>query len=523
MNFVIQNFSGGLNTLFDPRILGPNKSGDTAESPDMENMDLTALGAIVTSTGISQVSTIVATGGTKNIMTYAKDASTRYLIIAHDDDYYSITPSSSTWSSIGDYGTAATNVGGVVYKGTSSIRRAILGNDTSANTTQKWDGTTFGAVGGSPPDGWIMEEWMGRLFLASGSSVYYTDVEDEDDWAGGGVISFNDIVTGLIAQGDFLIVYTRDEAYAVQMYYNDSFSLSVPLKKPFKNSSGCLAHKTAQRVYNDIYALSVDGVQRFGADAQFIGQNLRVNSLSWKINPSITGTALNGSQVERACGVYFKKKYYMAVPLASDPVNSTVFVYNYDYDSWTKRTGIYASAFAVMADSNNDDELYFGHNTVPELYKFVDSFDYNGSGYTRSYTTKTFTMGNPMASKFWQYIDIKGSKFLGTKFKVDMIVDGVTKTYEINDDCLESNPTGGYYGDSYLGDIYFGGAFGSQFKRYGARLPFPYEIRTGRELVLKFYNSASGQPWSVDYVDIAFNAEAPVKIPTIYNNATLIS
>ncbi len=608
-NLIICDFSSGMNTLFDQRVLGPNGSGEAAESPWIENFDITGKGSIVTSPGCSLVSSGSAlSGGTKDLLSYEKNTTDKYLVITHGDKYYYITPSSSTWTLIGDYGTASTNVGGVVFKGTGGIRYAILGNDTASNLYSKWDGsslsntfslkstctttiatpcvvtatahglsaddqikfTTTGSlptgitanaiyyvlstdltadtfkfsttIGGAAvntsgsqsgahslytlratPNNSIMEVFMGRLFVAKGATLYYTDTEDQGDFDGGGVIGFNDIITSLKVQGETLLVFTRREAYAVQFYYNDSFSLSSPLKKPFKVSSGCLAHKTSTSVYNDTYYLSSDGVQRFGADAQFIGQNLRVNSLSWKINPSITGNSLNASCLDRSCAAYYNKKYYLAVPNGSDSYNSRVYVYNYDYDAWTMRSGIFPSNFAVMPNSSNQDELYYASQLSPDLYKFTQAtFDYNGAGYNRKYTTKLFTMGDPMRSKFWKYIDLRGSMFTNTVFYVAVTVDGQTKTFEVNSDNLERSFSGGYYGDDYLGDVYFGGQAVSEFRRYGVRFPFPIDIKVGRELQIDFYNSNPGEPFSVDYVNIAFDYEDTIKIPTQFQTANLI-
>lgn len=518
----IEDFSGGMNTLLDDKTIAAN------ESPEIINMDITARGAVVTSPGYELVSSGSGlSGGTKDIITYEKTPTTtdHYMVITHDDDHYEVDPASFTWNSIGDYGTAATNTGGIVYKGTSTTRRVILGSDESANTIQKWDDTTYGNIGGTPPShGWIMEEFQGRLFIANDTVLYYSDAEDETDWTtGGGTIQFNDYITGLSANDEFLVVFTRDEAFAVQFFYNDSFALSAPLKKPFKNSLGCVAHKTIKRVYNDVYYLSTDGVQRFGADAQFIGSNLRINTLSWKITPSIRSDKLNQANVERSCGIYFDRKYYCSVPYGGDTVNTRTFLYNYDFDAWVIRTGIIASNYAVLKSTTGLPELYFAHHTAPDLYKFNSDFTYNGVGYERSWQSKKFTGDDEMMSKFWHYLDLRGAKYIGSKFKVDMTVDGVTKTYEVDDDALEPNSSGGYYGDEYYGDMFYGGENAGQWKRYSVRLPFPKEITRGHEFQVKLYNSAAGQPWSLDYLVINFDDEADVKIPKTAQTANLIA
>jgi hypothetical protein len=323
MKLTLSNFAGGMNTLMDPRAIAGSIEGEPAETPDCENVEITGRGSIVCSNGFELVSSIVGTGGGKMLLSYEKNATDKYLIITHDDKHYSITPTNTAWALVGDYGTSTDYIGGTVFKGLSGIRRVILGNDLAANDTSKWDGTTFGAIATSP-DGWIMEVFQGRLFIASGATLYYTDIDDEGDWAGGGTVSFPDIITCLKAEGDFLHVHTKRESFTVQMYYNDSFSLSSPLKKPYKNASGCLAHKTATSVYNDSYYLSTEGIQKLGADANYLNQPVRTNSLSWKINPSLKQSKIGMANIAKSCAIFWDKKYLCAIPYGNTTYPSRI-------------------------------------------------------------------------------------------------------------------------------------------------------------------------------------------------------
>lgn len=598
MKFKLQSFAAGLNTLFDQRALAPNQEGEPAETPNCENVEITSKGSIVSSPGFELVSEISGTGGVKLLIPYEKNTTDKYLVIAHDDDYYSITPSSSVWTTFGDYGTAATSVGGVVYKGSDAIRRIILGTSETANLVSRWDGTTFrglyasdgvftvtiaspavftqaahglsagdtvyftttgalptglaintiyyviaagltantfevsATLGGSAintsggqsgvhtlytqqnvPDGWIMEVFQGRLFLASGSALYYTDVENEDGFTGGGVISIDDIVTGLKADQEVLQVHTSRQSFLVQFYYNDSFSLSAPLKKPFKNSSGCLAHKTIISVYNDTYHLSRDGVQKFGADPNFINNVLRTNALSWKINPSLLQARLNMTNIANSVAVFYNKKALFSVPYGNDTFNSQTFQYNWDYDAWTVRTGFYPSGYAIFPDTNGRDQLYFSSALSPQLFKFGTFWSYAGAGYTKSWTSKIFTFNDPLVQKQFNFIDITGAIFENTTLYVDVDVDGTTVTYKIDSSNLLTSSSGGYYGDDFLGDLYYGGDAENPFKRFGARLYLPVSITQGRELQFTIRNTAAGEAWSVDYIGIDVDGLDEIQIP----------
>lgn len=521
MKFTVNNFAGGANSLYDERILAPNQEGEPAETSDCENVEITGRGSLLTSQGFELVSSGSGTGGVKNIIAYEKDATTKQLVLTHDDDHYYITPASTVWTAIGDYGGAASNVGGVVYKGTASTRRVILGNDTTANVTQSWDGAAAANLG-TAPDGWIMEVFEGRLFIASGATLYYTAVEDQTDWAGGGTISFPDLITGIKSEGEFLQVHTKRESFTIQMYYNDAFTLSSPLKKPYKNASGCLAHKTLISVFNDSYHLSRDGVQKLGADPNYLNQPLRSNSLSWKIDPSLFQSELSMNYIEKSCGVFYNKKAMFALPYGSTTYPSRIFQYNWVYDCWTIRTGIYPSGFAVFPDSNGRDQLYFASALGPHLYKFNNFWSYDGAGYTKKWTSKMFTFGSALIQKRFNFIDFAGAMYPNTTFYVDVIVDGVTVTYEINEDNLLQSSSGGYYADEYYGDITGGGEGKDQFYRYGARLYLSPSITEGRELQIIVRNQAAGEPWAVDMIQIDFDLLSDVQIPVTAMEASII-
>ena len=212
----------------------------------------------------------------------------------------------------------------------------------------------------------------------------------------------------------------------------------------------------------------------------------------------------------------------MGVPYGTDTFNSKLFVYQWDYDSWTFRSGIYASNFAIMPNTSGKDELYFASALAPDLYKFTDNYDYNGGGYNRVYKTKKFTMGSSMVSKWFRWIDLRGSMYQNTTFYVDVTVDGVTETYKVNRNNLEVNGVGGYYGDNFLGEQFLGGdQQNSLFYRFGARLYFTKAIDSGRELQIKIYNSNAGEPWKIDFMNIQYEFEDQAKIPLIFQNTNI--
>lgn len=518
----IHNFLG-INTNTDPRRILPIKDdGGVAEATEMINMDITREGAMATSPGYEAVSSIAGTGGVTNLLNYEKNTSDRYLIITHADDHYNITPSATAWATAGtgDYGDEAALVGGVTYLGNGGATNyAIIGNTVSANDPQKINiSNPMAALTGSPPDGYIMAVFMGRLFIANGHSLYYCAVEDEDDWSGGGTIRFNDIITGLFVEGERMHVFTRTYNQGVRFDYDDSFNLSIPLKEPYERKYGCYAHKTIAGVGSTAYYWSPRGVIMLGAEERYDDRGLpRPQILSKKIEPSFQ--FVNKAQRELATGAYIEEKqqYWLSVPYnETDAYNSLTFVYNENWDAWTARDGFYPGDLALFKNTSYQDELYFGSALEPALYKFNDDvYSYDGEGYTRRWKSKIFTMGNGRAFKEFRRIDIAGSMDAATEFFVTVQVDNIKKKYKIDNRFLLRDSFSDYIGDNWRGDAYLGGGAPSEtrFKRFYAPLDFDKAIREGIELQITIENNAAEQPFKIDFLGIEYEMRTQLQVP----------
>lgn len=511
----ISNFSG-INTNSDPRRIKPNKDDEgVAEAVEMINMDITREGALATSTGFSQVSTGGSGNGIDRLFNYEKDSTDRYLIIADDDDYYYITPSNTAWQNIGDYGNVATNIGGVVYNGSAGTRIMILGNDVSANVTKSWDGAAFSNVNNAP-DGYIWAVFMGRLFVAVGATLYYSNVDDQDDWAGGGTIKFNDLITGLKVEGQRLIVFTRTYNQGVVFGFDDTFSISTPQKEPYERAYGCLAYGSLQNVGASAIYLSERGIMAFGSEQGYDENGLpRSRSLSKKIEPSLAFIT-RGSR-EKTASVYLEKdqQYWLAVPYDGSQENDLVFVYNETWDAWTVRNGFSPASLAVFRNSDYEEELYWGDAYSSTLYKFDNSYSYNGFGYTRRWKSKRFTMGSGRTFKEFRRLDIAGSMDSATEFDVVIQVDNNIKRYRVDNQFLIQDGFGEYIGDNWLGDALLGGGEPDEvrFKRFYVPLDFDKEIREGIEIQITIENDGEEQPFKIDFIGIEYEFKNILQVP----------
>jgi len=520
MAYLSINRFGGMNTKSDPRNIMPRSDNDGyAEAVEIVNMDITTDSAIITSQGFEEVSHIAGVGGVLNLLNYEKTPTESFLIITHGTTHYYITNLSSVWTSIGSLGAAATIVNGVVYKGTSSTRRAILGTDVAANTIKKWDGTTFADVGGSPPDGYVFEEHLGHLFVGSDANVYYSATENEDSWGTGsgdsGSVGFNDNLFGFKSEGQRLISLTRTYNEGITFSFDDTNVLTIP-SKDYKRQYGCLSPKSVQSIGANAVYWGDRGVMMLGAEEAFDDQGVpRPQSLSDPIENVLEN--INKTQRLKVDSQFWdeKRQYWLATPYGTSAVNSVVWVYNVDAQAWTTRQGFYPGALTTFRNSEYKHEMYFGDGNNPYLYKFTDSYSYDGNGYTRRWKSKIFTFGSNIYFKKLKRLDLAGSMDGGTEFFVTIDVDGIKHKYKIDNTFLLKNSMSDYIGDNWLGDAWLGGASPeeSRFKRFYAPLDFPRDLREGIEMQITIENTGEEQPFKVDFVGIDYEVLPKQVVP----------
>jgi hypothetical protein len=378
------------------------------------------------------------------------------------------------------------------------------------------------SLAGAPPDGYIMAVFMGTLFIADGITLYYTDVEDEDDFAGGGTIKFNDIITGLKVTGERLMVFTRTYNQGVVFSYDSTWNISVPLKEAYERPYGCLSPKTIDMVYSNCTYWADEGVMAMGREESYDDTVPRPQSLSRLIDPSLEYA--NKTYRRNACGKQWKQQYFLSIPYGTDAFNSRTFVYNLNWQSWMLRTGIYPTCFELFRNSDYKQELYFGNYFASELCKFNDSYSYNGFGYKKSWKSKKFTHGDSNIMKVWKWIDITGSMDSSTEITLTIQVDNDQKQYRIDSTHLEIDSFGEYIGDNFLGDAYLGGseATESRFKRFRARIPVTSALREGYEMQLTVENDEAEQPFKIDFIGIEYDYKPREMIPARFiNNESL--
>ena len=383
---------------------------------DLKNLNFSGAGSLPAVATIIQNAIRAATG---KLETVTYDAgSTKFTFSSAD----STGKSQMTYcfnSSIGGTDISG-NTAGEPYLAGTSARGAVMTHKVETDGTIT-DTTVRGA--------YIMEEFMGHLFIAIENNLYYSATNDETTYGStssgdSGLISFNEVITGLKNNTDRLVVYTRNNYEGISFTFDDSYALVIP-KKDYKRNFGCLAPKTVSSVGSNTYYWSNRGIMNLGAEESYNENGVpRPMPLSENIENLLE--EVNFDKKDAATAVFYpeKQKYYMAIPYSGSNVNDTILVYDQHMNAWTTRSGIFVGDFDLYGVKN---ELYFGDANSPKIYKLNDSYSYGGYGYTRTWRSKIFTFGAPFRFKKFYKLEIAGSMDTATEFYVTIKVDNRRK------------------------------------------------------------------------------------------------
>ncbi len=529
--FTIRDFSLGQNNDYNARSIAPDYSGEPAEATLIKNWDITQKGAIVTSPGYEEVVDLGTSSKIQALASFTHDSDNRYLVAVSNDVIYQINISAGTASSIGTFAGASSYVGTVEYKGASSTPNLIVAPSNTGfrakRVYQSAPGTLTSAdLTDSPLGAYAVEEMLGFLFMALDRTLYYNASEDEDDFAGGGTIGFNNRILGIkkTANKTLLVLMEDNHAQEVTFSFDDATYTYTPVKNDVMLGTGGVAHKACQQVYDDTFFLSREGVKFYGQDLELNTDNFVVNSVSWKIDPIIQ--SMNYEYQEMAAGAFFNKNYWLSVPIGDAFTdNNQTFVYSTKYNSWVYKN-LPIADFAIHRE-DTDEELYWGSSTEDKVYRFVtDDYSFANQEYERRYSTKTFNFGTELLKKKTPYIEIAGAMPEGAIFYLTAHADGESQTFEIDDTALVTSVSGGYIGDDDIGAEYIG-ADGTgddyQYYRFAQRIQLPANVNEGHEFWYEFWYEGEGRPVRIDYFNIKYDYKSEQEIPDNLINNSIIT
>lgn len=314
--FKIKNFAGGLNQAADDSVLSVNQSRNA------QNVDVSS-GTLKTIDGYSKYIATAAPAGITRLMKFYKNntttgAVTSYLLAATATAIYNWTGSAWTALATGltsgdwdflNYQIAMTDV-------------VIMGN--GADVMKKWDGTTFAALGGTPPVAKSIALHAERLWAtgvkAAPNSVYYSDDLNPENWViaedGSGIIDVptwdGGVCLGVSTIFSDLVIFKTNNIHRIMGTYPAVYEV-----KQVYSSVGAIADKTIVSGGERAFFLSSDGLYYYNgtSTAPLLGDKAK-------------DIVINPSYAKNAVSIIHKNVLYCAFPEGTSTSNNAMFVYD---------------------------------------------------------------------------------------------------------------------------------------------------------------------------------------------------
>lgn len=238
------------------------------------------------------------------------------------------------------------------------------------------------ALGGSPPtDGVAIEIYRSRVFIASKNRIYYSKIDDPNDWTSegeNGAGSFTvaqddgDEIVRLVAFNTVLFIFKTRSIYVLTGSKPSNFTV-----RNFAGGVGAIAPQSVVKAEAFILFLSRIGVHAIGDDTFAI--------LSKQVEPTIHGIA---NKDQCVAGV-FGNQYWLSVN-EGGPSLRQVYVLDYVKGIWSRYNNIYGRSFLYSSDGS----WLIGRSNSVKVVSYASGYDDDeGVSIPMSFRTKELWTG----------------------------------------------------------------------------------------------------------------------------------
>lgn len=274
------------------------------------------------------------------------------------------------------------------------------GGPKASRIIRHQDRLVFAGLSGEPSKVLISgrSPYNERFDLASGGNFINIEQDSGDDIVQ--IASFRDRIVALKQKSIWQITLGSEQI--------GNFFITSPSLQLITNSYGCIAPKSVVAVEQDLMFLGRDGVYTLGYQSGFAFDVLRANGVSTKVRTFFDN--LTVTQKMGAVGIYFKKKYIIAIP----GLNKSI-VFDTERGAWMGPWSVDGNVFEVYADSNSNEHLLFGHDDSTNVDEYSETFTTdNGTAIQTTLKTKQedfsdWSLFKNMKSIFFEFQNITGT------------------------------------------------------------------------------------------------------------------
>lgn len=411
LEYVLSNFLG-MDNSNDPASIDANIS------PDTMNTVLDSVGSIQERKGYTKLLTTKLGAATQNGKAFYKSDGTKQLIYGTATNLYRYDNAGGSTSLGSGYTAAQWDFD--IYNDTFY---AVNGTSMLA-----WSGSALSTVSGAPTSPQYFRIHKNRSWIASGSTLYFSDAGAPTSFPVGNLININtndgQVITGLETLLDSLIVFKTDSIWVITgepLGVGNNTAIGNLVMRRANSDVGCASYKTIWKVGSEIIFAAITGIYTFS--------NYKSTLISQSVNSTFK-QGMNTAAINQMWGCYsaVEKKYLLGFAASGSNTPNQVICYDliqYKYTLWDDHPGAWATNFRFT----QVDAVVMGDAAQGNIYQlfqgYADIAGYNGTVTAASTTTLTD------ATAAWttnQFVDCKVQIGLGSGTTVSGIVTANTAT-----------------------------------------------------------------------------------------------
>lgn len=298
---------------------------------------------------------------------YTPSAATAKTVIAHGTNVYTVSDVDGTTTSI----KSGLSASATDYYFAQSNDQLFTVN--GQNPPQYWDGTTWAAVGGSPPTSKFCIFHKNRLFVvdtANPTRVVYSDLGDYQAYTSTNFTyvpspKSGDPITGWVVFQDNLVIFTRKTKWV--LFGDDPGNFIL---RQSSGKKGAVKQDSIVADANYIYFLNDEGVYRYNGSSDQL------------ISDSIQNEVDGFADKAKASAVIQNNYYRLYYPTTGSTANNGCILWDTINNFWLRDSGTYIDKPFL----NESNQLIEGSSVVGAIY-------YGEQAYS--------DLGKPIAFVYW--------------------------------------------------------------------------------------------------------------------------
>ena len=302
--------------------------------------------------------------------------------------------------------------GGMFHGVTTNESLLLISN--GVDVPQKYTSSAgVSALGGSPPaTGKYGTPFVGRWWLASGSTLYYSAADNAEDWTqAGGSIQVDrgsGDITGLTVFMNHLIVFKRDKIFHIA----PTSTLESASVWQASGSIGCSSHHTikesAGRTEGSLFFLSDNGVQ--GLISTNRTGDFSPANISEFIKPVVDRRSKSNQDTAWADFNEDRGEYWLQYGTSTSTPSEGVIanvVRGQGKVRWSQHN--YAELTAGTAYSSSDEIIQIVGNVDGQVLQLHIGHDRDGASYVGRFQSPSYSQGAPGDMKQYRrvFCDVK--------------------------------------------------------------------------------------------------------------------